>query len=407
MTKYLLYASHNEATIRSQLGKADYSYWFVLKYFQALIPKFGDVEVLIDPPVRPDVIDLNSEMLFCFMPPHKIPKTVTNYAIPVFAWEFDTIPDEVWLDDERNDWYHVLKRSPGAVTHCEFVAETIKKRMGADYPIAVLTAPLWDQFAHLVERLRHDKWELDIEGFVADSWSPPAPEETLQKTRTKIEFSGVTYTFIFNPKDGRKQWPEAISAFVAAHGANPNATLILKLIQTDRILGIQVVWETIEYLLPFSCRVVVIQSHLDTNDFEQLMVGTTFALNSSEGEGQCLPLLEFMSAGVPAVAPQHTAMADYINVENSIIVENTRLWSSWSHDPRMLLRCFRFPILWDSLRLAFETSYDIAINDPAKYAEMSAAATERMKNHCSEELILGKLQTFIEEVRLRARQFPL
>ena len=116
MTKYLLYASHNEATIRSQLGKADYSYWFVLKYFQALIPKFGDVEVLIDPPVRPDVIDLNSEMLFCFMPPHKIPKTVTNYAIPVFAWEFDTIPDEVWLDDERNDWYHVLKRSPGAVT---------------------------------------------------------------------------------------------------------------------------------------------------------------------------------------------------------------------------------------------------------------------------------------------------
>ena len=407
MTNYQLYAFHNEGNIRAELGKADYSYWFVLKYFQALIPKFGEVEVLTDPPVRPEIIDLDSEMLFCFMPPHKIPKTAINYAIPVFAWEFDTIPDEVWLDDERNDWYDVLKRSPGAATHCEFVAETIKKKMGDDYPIAVLTAPLWGQYAHLVNEPRRDKWELNTEGFVADSWNPPAPKETIQKTRTKIEFMGVTYTFVFNPNDGRKQWPEAISAFIAAHHDNPNATLILKLIQSNPVLGIQVVWETIEHLQPFACRIVAIQSHLDTNEFEQLIVGTTFALNSSSGEGQCLPLLEFLSAGVPAVAPQHTAMADYINAQNSVTVANTRSWSSWSHDPRMLLRCFRFPIIWDSLRVAFEESYDIAINDPSKYAEMSAAATERMKNYCSEELILGKLQTFIEQVRLRAKQFPL
>jgi glycosyltransferase involved in cell wall biosynthesis len=407
MKNFQLYASHYEGNIRSELGKADYSYWFVLKYFQALIPKFGHVEVLTDLPVMPEIIDLDSEMLFCFMPPHKIPKTIINYAIPVFAWEFDTIPDEVWLDDKRNNWYYVLKRSPGAITHSEFVAETIKKKLGTDYPIAVLTAPLWDRFSHLVSKPRRDKWELEIEGFVTDSWNPPTPKETIPKTRTKVQFSGITYTFVFNPNDDRKQWPEAISAFIAAHGDNPNATLILKLIQSNPLVGIQVVWEAIEHLLPFSCRIVAIQSHLDTNDFEQLIVGTTFALNSSSGEGQCLPLLEFMSAGVPTVAPQHTAMADYINSENSIIVENTRAWHSWSHDPRMLLRCFQFPILWDSLRISFEKSYGIAINDPAKYAEMSAAATERMKNHCSEELIQGKLQAFIEEVRLRVKQCPL
>ncbi len=407
MTTYQLYAFHNEGNIRSQLGKADYSYWFVLKYFEGMLPRLGDVEVLIDPPVRPEIIDLDSKMLFCFMPPHKIPKTAINYAIPVFAWEFDTIPDEVWLDDERNDWYDVLRRSPGAATHCAFVAETIKKKMGDDYPIAVLTAPLWGKYAHLVDRPRHDKWELDIEGFVADSWDPPAPKEVIQKARTKIEFSGITYTFVFNPNDGRKQWPEAVSAFIAAHRDNPNATLILKLIQANPVLGIQVVWETIEHLGPYACRIIAIQSHLDTEDFEQLIVGTTYALNSSSGEGQCLPLLEFMSSGVPAVAPQHTAMADYINAENSIIIESTKSWSSWSHDPRMLLRCFRFPIIWDSLRIAFEKSYDIAVNDPTKYAEMSAAATDRMKNYCSEDSIIGKLESFIEEVKLRAKQFPL
>ena len=73
----------------------------------------------------------------------------------------------------------------------------------------------------------------------------------------------------------------------------------------------------------------------------------------------------------------------------------------------MLLRCFRFPIIWDSLRVAFEKSYEIAVNDSAKYTEMSAAATNRMKNYCSEESIIGKLESFVEEVRLRATQFPL
>jgi hypothetical protein len=114
-----------------------------------------------------------------------------------------------------------------------------------------------------------------------------------------------------------------------------------------------------------------------------------------------------MSSGVPAIAPQHTAMADYIDSDNSIIIESTKSWSSWSHDPRMLLRCFRFPIIWDSLRVAFEKSYEIAVNDSAKYTEMSAAATNRMKNYCSEESIIGKLESFVEEVRLRAKQFPL
>lgn len=399
MTLFQLYAFHNEGTIRNQLGKADYSYWFVLKYFQGLLPKLGEVEVLIDPPVRPEIIDLDSKMLFCFMPPHKIPYEILDYAIPVFAWEFDTIPNEGWQEDERNNWFYVLKKSPGAVTHSEMVAETIREKLGADYPIAVITAPLWDTYSDIATRPHNDNWQMDIDGFVVDSWNPPAPKETVQKAWTNVEFSGVIYTFVFNPNDGRKQWTEAVSAFVAAHHNNPDATLVLKLIQSNPVLGIQVVWETVEHLAPFACRIVAIQSHLEKDDFERLILGTTFALNSSSGEGQCLPLLEFMSAGVPAIAPQHTAMADYIDQENAVIIEHTRAWSSWIHDPRTLLRCFRFPIIWDSLREAFQTSYDIAINDPGRYSSMSTAATNRMRLICSQEAAQGKLQAFIAEVK--------
>ena len=399
MTKFRLYATHNEGNVRDKLGKSDYSYWFVLKYFESLMPHLGETEVLTDPPARPADLDLAEEILLAFTPPHKVPNEALHYAIPVFAWEFDTIPNESWLDDDRNNWYHVFRNSPGSITHCQLSAEQVKNEIGDDYPIAVIPAPLWDKYAPLATRPRMDNWTLSVDGYVADSWSPPADAEHIEKTASNIDFNGVVYTFVFNPNDGRKQWTEAVTAFIAAHQDNTNATLILKLIQSDPVLGVNAVWDVIDHLGEFDCRIVAIQSHLEKDAYDQLIAGTTFALNASSGEGQCLPLLEFMSAGTPAVAPRHTAMTDYIFPNTSFIVENTKSWHSWPHDPRMLLRCFRFPVVWDSLRNAFLDSYKVATEDLGRYDEMSQNATKFMKDFCSEEVLLQKLDTFIAQVK--------
>jgi glycosyltransferase involved in cell wall biosynthesis len=334
-----------------------------------------------------------------FTPPHKVPKEALQYAIPVFAWEFDTIPNESWQDDDRNNWYHVFRNSPGSITHCQFSAEQVKNEIGDDYPIAVIPAPLWDKYAPLATRPRMDNWTLSFDGYVADSWSPPANAEHIEKAASNIDFNGVVYTFVFNPNDGRKQWTEAVTAFIAAHENNKNATLILKLIQSDPVLGVNAVWDVIDHLGEFDCRIVAIQSHLEKDAYDQLIAGTTFALNSSRGEGQCLPLLEFMSAGTPAVAPCHTAMTGYIFPNTSFIVENTKSWHSWPHDPRMLLRCFHFPVVWDSLRNAFLDSYKVATEDSARYDEMAQNATRFMKDFCSEEVLLQKLKEFIAQVK--------
>lgn len=400
MTKFHLYAAHNEANVRDKLGKSDYSYWFVLKYFETLMSQLGETDVLPVSPVRPKDLDLEEDILLVFTPPHKIPFEALHYAIPVFAWEFDTIPNESWLDDERNDWYHVFRNSPGSITHCQFSAEQVRNEIGDEYPIAVIPAPLWDKFQNLSHQPRTDRWSLHIDGYIGDSWNPPTDSKNIEESSSIVDFNGIVYTFVFNPNDGRKQWPEAITAFIAAHENNSNATLILKLIQSDPVLGIQAVWSVIEHLGSFDCRVVAIQSHLAKDAFDQLITGTTYALNSSSGEGQCLPLLEFMSAGTPAVAPSHTAMKDYIFSDTSFIVENTQSWNSWPHDPRMLFRCFRFPVVWDSLRTAFIDSYQVATEDHARYDEMSRNATRFMKTFCSEEVLIEKLRSFVAHVKL-------
>ena len=399
MTKFHLFADSNEGTVRDKLGKSEYSYFFVLKYFESLLRHMGEIEVHTDSPSRPTNLNLDEEMLFIFKAPHNIPKEALKYAIPVFAWESDTLPSESWQEDERNNWYYVFRNSPGTITHCQFSADQVKKEIGDDYPIAVIPAPLWDKYAPLATLPRSNNWSLNVDGYVADTWNPPTDSVNIPQASSRIDFNGVVYTFVFNPNDGRKQWTEAVTAFIAAHEHNPNATLILKLIQSDPIPGIQAVWDAVNYLGYFKCRVVAIQSFLEKDTYDQLIAGTTFALNSSSGEGQCLPLLEFMSAGIPAVAPCHTAMADYIFPNTSFIVKNTQSWQSWAHDPRMLLRCLRFPVVWDSLRNAFLESYQVATEDQARYQEMSKNATNFMKDFCSEEVLIKKIGEFISQVK--------
>ncbi|MEM9015204.1 MAG: glycosyltransferase family 1 protein, partial [Pseudomonadota bacterium] len=57
----------------------------------------------------------------------------------------------------------------------------------------------------------------------------------------------------------------------------------------------------------------------------------------------------------------------------------------WQHDPRRALRCMHFKPDWMSLVEAYRESYDIAKNDPERYARMGEAAVNRLKRHCSLE----------------------
>src|ERR1700693_3272304 len=96
-----------------------------------------------------------------------------------------------------------------------------------------------------------------------------------------------------------------------------DATLIFKLTHHDRDLAFEHLLETMYRLAPFKCRVVMILGYLDDADYERMVGATSFALNASAGEGQCLPLMEFMSAGKPSIAPRNTALTDYLTDDNS------------------------------------------------------------------------------------------
>lgn len=172
------------------------------------------------------------------------------------------------------------------------------------------------------------------------------------------------------------------------------------MILAEGLAGAEDVWQTIEHLSPFNCRIVILHGFLETESYKELIRGTTYIVNNAVGEGQCLPLVEFMSAGVPAIAPNHTAMRDYVFGSNSIVLEHSKVWTSWSHDSRLLYRCFSFPVIWESLRDAFLESYEIATSDFAKYESMSSNARSTLESVYSARIAGEALIDFMAEIQI-------
>jgi len=58
------------------------------------------------------------------------------------------------------------------------------------------------------------------------------------------------------------------------------------------------------------CRIAFVTSFLSDRQMLELARASTYYLNSSRAEGACLPVLDFLASGRPAIAPSHTAIAD-------------------------------------------------------------------------------------------------
>jgi glycosyltransferase involved in cell wall biosynthesis len=411
---FFVYTQQNETSIESCLGFVDYSYFFVMQKFLPVLRRLGrtvivsDVagtEVLAEERLVPDKRDV----LFCFAPPHRAPVGLRCPVVMVFAWEYSSIPDEPWGNDARQNWVAILKELKSAITHSAFAVAAVQQSLGKTYPIVSLPAPVWNDYAKLCRSRRRTidmhRWELTVKnGVVLDSHlhgsnnTHLAPAPSFVPLEHRLTLEGVIYTTVFNPADGRKNWGDLMSAFCFAFRDNPDVTLIMKLVCSDVNLACSVVWHEMKKLSPYRCRMVAVQGYVDEKTYRTLVANSTFIVNSSYGEGQCLPLMEFMSAGKPAVAPDHTAMADYIDTDNAFIVRSSEEWTHWPHDPRLVLRAFRYRIDWESLRDAFCESYKVVSEQPKKYLQMSKCATQRLREHCSQTVIEDGLSGFLQEL---------
>lgn len=580
--QFVVSSQYTIDTIGSAIGKPEYSYYFVLREFLPLLETLGSVHIVDTPEKANGIYQVgrkkNEDTLFLqFTAPHGIARNIPCPTLPVFAWEFDSIPNEAWDGDGYNDWTLPLKNCGAAITHSEYTVKAVKEVLGESFPIVSLPAPVWDRHASLRNRLdnesttRHlssrilkfygvvcdshqlntsplaekifqeenpesDKdTEIEVEpeehieqilsieaeseasvvsskktfryrlgaakrigmefyrecisdllphfirrliGFIVHSlrpiyrtvipivepienshneWSnesensttlhasetsgndtvdsgefqankPPGQEEyttdhevdsTLELFESEsevsqagtssekeefesdreidniLELSGVVYTSIFNPYDGRKNWEYMLSAFCWAFREVDDATLFIKVSANHIVQFTDSIVQYVDRLRPFKCRFVIVKAYLERDEFDQLIEATSYYVNTSYGEGQCLPLMEFLSCGIPAIAPNSTAMGDYMTKEIGFVVSSHEELTHWQHDPRQMLRTIHHQVDWRSLVDCFKRSYDLKKSCSIKYQEMSVSAVAHMKNHCSHDVIRSRLLDFL------------
>lgn len=500
--KIIVHSSYSAQTIGASLGKAEYSYYFVLAGYLPALRALGDVVTVDNPETEADAIFDAAQaagegcVFLCFAPPHLVPITLRCPTIPVVAWEFSTIPCEMWDEDPRSDWRVVFAHCKRAIALSTHTAALIREAMGTDFPVFAIPTASYEPFADTgAARPLHEEHRLHCQGYLFDSatdeafshppvwppepaphFGPPLPEVSLPPSESPasespvpaappprhglrkrlsitvwymrawyhdavrdilpaalkrlasasgrgayramqmvrrpppppppppapelpacdIVLSGVVYASVLAPQDGRKNWPDLVNAFLWAFRDNPGATLFLKMPVRGGVEVFPDLHMFLRRFAPFQCRIISFAGFLDDAAYRGLIRAATYYANASHAEGLCLPLMEFLSAGRPAIAPNHTAMADYITPDIAFIARASLIHNVWPFDPRDLFTTMYYRLNWQSLVDAYVRSFAVAEAPDGRYAAMSNAAQAAMRDFCAVDVVRGKLAEALE-----------
>jgi glycosyltransferase involved in cell wall biosynthesis len=420
------------------LGKPEYSYFFLLKEFLPLFEKIGKTIVCND---KQDVIyhyNLNKDektkiVFISFTPPHDTPIDLPIPTICLFAWDYINFPLDENSREPIDNYKLVFDNLAGAIPTSSNTKKIIQS-VSSDCPVEYIPTPVFNKFSK-IKRAKTESEKtiksLTFNGILIDSntFKPklieidhrPMPElkrltqalfrEWLkeirlpingQKIKTKnykIKWTGVTYTCVITPNDHRKNWPLILTCFCWAFRMNPDAVLIIKITHHDPESYLFYLNERLAQAKPFKCRIIVVHSYLSEEELKSLISQSNYYLNVSSGEGLCIPLLEFMSAGVPAISTNHTAMEDYIDSENSFIIQSSLEPFSFPFDKSREMKTFRYRINSESLIKNLKLSYECFKIRKDTYYNMSKSAHKKMEDLLSDDLLKKRFVKFLEKIK--------
>jgi glycosyltransferase involved in cell wall biosynthesis len=218
--------------------------------------------------------------------------------------------------------------------------------------------------------------------------------------RGSLELSGIVYTTVLNPFDQRKNWPDLLTAYLMALQDCDDATLVMKLAVpparaasgANKILGFYR-----RLGLAHRCKLMLVSDYLSDAQMLELVRGSTYYLNTSRAEGACLPLQDFLAAARPAIAPRHTAIADYFAAGSGFVVESHPEPTSWPQDPQGRCTTTWHRLVWPSLRDAIRESYEVAKSRRAQYEAMAANARAAMIAHAGMEVVWTRLTSALDD----------
>lgn len=439
------------------LGAPGYSHDFVARLFRPLLERWGevvevrdaqrDLQTLVDDCIRQG----RQPVHFSVLPFQDVclAKDAPNIVMP--AWEYPDVPNEQFDSNPQNDWAATANRCDLCLVSGPFTANALT-RGGTTTPIRVVPVPTPDGYrelpawhatqrrtlacrAYLFQQSSDDDtrpcgptaprnavFGKALEGFVRGAAKAVMGEaaydtlsgltkslkHSLQRRQARrafdlpypkvdsLDLTGVVYTTIFNPDDGRKNWNDLLTGYLCALADRDDATLVVKLIARKPKSVRKVIDYYLDRGIKHRCKLAFICDFLTDEQMLELCQGTTFYLQSTKAEGNCLPLMNYLAAGRPGISPDHSSMSDYFSDHSGFVVESHPEPAAWPHEQRQRLRTTWGRIVWTSLRDQIWASYRMATEDQAAYAALSASCRAHMHAWADSDAVAQRLDAAID-----------
>ncbi len=405
---FLVSTTEHASKINSMVGAANYSYFFVFKYFEQFLLKFGVCRLIEDP--RRNLHDAarkaRSEgyqpIHLSFNPPHEFPITPTIPTMLLPQWEFPQIPDRALGGDESQNWVPACNAADLIVVSSGFTGDSFR-HPEIKTPVALVPIPLAPAYAALPDWDPKHSWTLTCRHHVFGGGAPSRPilPPPMLPPPEPLTLSGYVYSSAFNLCDERKNYVNMLSAFLHAFQDRPDVTLVLKLnIPTCRVEEDMNLFKSIYYRLNIkhACRIVVIADYFEQSQMLELLKVTTFYVSTSRAEGANMILQQALAGGRPSVAPANTAMLDYVDEKVGFVVASHAEPTYFPHDPEHAYETVWNRIVWESLRDQYRASLALIEGSPSGYAAMAKAARQRIADYAGHESVADAFRDALRQL---------
>ncbi len=270
--------------------------------------------------------------------------------VSIMVWEFAEFSNEAIDGDPRSNQVYMLRQMDDVWCGSSFTQRSLA---AAGISARFLPPPV----AHFVS---NEKGSVNSVPFVTLNTESlfTEPSDNLESFIRDAP-NDIVFLAILAPFDLRKNLKSLIEGFLASD-ASKSSILLIKLVIDNvgtTVANINGILNIHYDLNAESDNVVFCGAYLSDQQMNALYGLATFFISAASAEGLNLPLLEAMARGLPAISPDHTAMADYISDERAIVVPTKRrLTEGAIHAFGSHLKTTHYPATKAAIRKAFDAA---------------------------------------------------
>ena len=382
-------------------GSAHYSYGHVADKFLNLFNEMGLVTVELERPeiyLRPPMSEEERAFHFIFKPYDEFRLLKRAFNIAHVAWEFEELPHrDAWAvgdqrrDDPFSDYVHMLSLPDRIWVGCVY-SKAIFARYGINR-VDVVPAPIetprlgrnrLEEFRKAKARVTRKRLERVLAIPLTNSVlrDPAQLREHSVAAASLLQQKKNVFMLVANPGDLRKNLPALVDGFSIAAQSVSNAVLIVKLTIDNRTVTLADVLHNLRRLYLNEemslgditpTNIYFISDFLDADQLQALYLSADFYLSSAVAEGQNLPLQESMAVGVIPVVANHTAMADYVDSLNAVLIDWRHRRATQSFERAYGLSNLRIPYV-EARSVAKAVKQAVALSERDRIQKREAAA---------------------------------